>query len=163
MELAVELSRLNVENATGGPFGAAVFNLDTHRLVAAGVNRVVPLSASLAHAEVMALTLAQDRLQTFDLSLPGRHGLYTSAQPCLMCLGAVLWSGVVRLVFGALGREDVEPLTGFDEGPLPPDWTGEFARRGIVVEGGLLRTQACQVLRLYARTAGPVYNPGRKA
>lgn len=161
MKIAVELSDLNVKKQTGGPFGAAVFNLETGDIVSVGVNRVVPQSVSCAHAEVMALSTAQKRIGSFDLSAGqgGQFGLYSSSQPCIMCLGACLWSGIKLLACGARGHEDVEFATGFDEGPVPEDWVEQCRRRGIEVVCDLLRDQACDVLKEYAAT-GIVYNPG---
>ena len=146
--LAVELSRLNVEHGSGGPFGAAVFGPD-HRVIAAGVNRVVPQSTSLAHAENMAYMLAQQHLQTFRLNaVLASVTLATSAQPCCQCYGATVWAGIDRLLIGARA-EDVMELTPFDEGPLPADWVGELEKRGIAVVRDLHRDAACAVLRRY--------------
>lgn len=146
--LAVELSRLNVEHGSGGPFGAAVFGPD-HRVIAAGVNRVVPQSTSLAHAENMAYMLAQQHLQTFRLNaVLAPVTLATSAQPCCQCYGATVWAGIDRLLIGARA-EDVMELTPFDEGPLPADWVGELEKRGIAVVRDLHRDAACAVLRRY--------------
>lgn len=146
--LAVELSRLNVEHGSGGPFGAAVFGPD-HRVIAAGVNRVVPQNTSLAHAENMAYMLAQQHLQTFRLNaVLAPVTLATSAQPCCQCYGATVWAGIDRLLIGARA-EDVMELTPFDEGPLPADWAGELEKRGIAVVRDLHRDAACAVLRRY--------------
>lgn len=146
--LAVELSRLNVEHGSGGPFGAAVFGPD-HRVIAAGVNRVVPQNTSLAHAENMAYMLAQQHLQTFRLNaVLAPVTLATSAQPCCQCYGATVWAGIDRLLIGARA-EDVMALTPFDEGPLPADWAGELEKRGIAVVRDLHRDAACAVLRRY--------------
>lgn len=146
--LAVELSRLNVEHGSGGPFGAAVFGPD-HRVIAAGVNRVVPQNTSLAHAENMAYMLAQQHLQTFRLNaVLAPVTLATSAQPCCQCYGATVWAGIDRLLIGARA-EDVMALTPFDEGPLPADWVGELEKRGIAVVRDLHRDAACAVLRRY--------------
>lgn len=155
--LAIELSRLNVEHGSGGPFGAAVFGPDD-RIVSVGVNRVVPQNTSLAHAENMAYMLAQQRLQTFRLNavLASPVTLATSAQPCCQCYGATVWAGVDRLLIGARS-EDVEALTEFDEGPLPADWTGELARRGIEVVRDLHRQTACAVLAAYGQRGGGKY------
>ena len=122
MRLAVSLARENVRRGTGGPFGAAVFEARTGRLVAAGVSLVVPARWSGAHAEIVALALAQRALGTHDLGGPGMapHELVTSVEPCAMCLGAVAWSGVRRLVCGA--REAEARAIGFDEGPKPGRW-----------------------------------------
>ncbi|GAB2510882.1 nucleoside deaminase [Lysobacter humi (ex Lee et al. 2017)] len=159
--LAVRLSALNVEHASGGPFGAAVFGPDD-RIVAVGVNRVLPHSCSLAHAETMAYMLAQQRTQRARLNEDadgtriGPVTLATSAQPCCQCYGATVWAGVDRLLIGARA-EDVEALTEFDEGPLPADWIGELARRGIEVVRDVHREAACAVLARYGETGGRRY------
>ncbi|AIF47065.1 deaminase [Dyella japonica] len=149
--LAIELSRLNVERSHGGPFGAAVF--DGHgRVVSVGVNRVVPQTCSVAHAEMMAYMSAQQRLAAFRLNADGgRYALATSAQPCCQCYGATVWAGVDELLIGARA-EDVEELTEFDEGPLPADWIGELERRGIAVRRDILREQARGVLAAYGQS-----------
>lgn len=155
MALAVRLSRVNVEQQSGGPFGAAVFS-PTGRLIGVGVNRVVPHNASIAHAEMMAFATSQQRLQQCRLNAQGAPvTLATSAQPCCMCYGASVWAGIDRLLIGARA-EDVEALAGFDEGPLPADWIGELNRRGIAVVRDLRRDEACAVLADYARS-GSVY------
>lgn len=149
--LAIEMSRLNVERSHGGPFGAAVF--DGHgRVVSVGVNRVVPQTCSVAHAEMMAYMAAQQRLAAFRLNADGgRYTLATSAQPCCQCYGATVWAGVDELLIGARA-EDVEELTEFDEGPLPADWIGELERRGIAVRRDILREQARSVLAAYGQS-----------
>ncbi|AKK66617.1 nucleoside deaminase [Xanthomonas translucens] len=154
--LAVELSRRNVAAGSGGPFGAAVFGPD-HRIISVGVNRVVPQTTSLAHAENMAYMLAQQRLQTPRLNAALTPvTLATSAQPCCQCYGATIWAGIDRLLIGA-SAEDVMALTPFDEGPLPADWIGELERRGIEVVRGLHRDAACAVLRGYGELDSPRY------
>jgi tRNA(Arg) A34 adenosine deaminase TadA len=162
MRWIIQLSRRNVEQASGGPFAAGVFTVDDGRLLAAGVNRVEPLGLSPAHAEIMAIAFAQKRIRNWDL---GRDAaipteLVTSSQPCLMCLGAILWSGVKHLVYGAEAA-DVTAILGFDEGPLPAAWPQELMKRGINVEGGRLRGEAVAVLELYKRKRGTVYNSRR--
>jgi len=158
MGLAVELARRNARHATGGPFGAAVFERATGRLVAAGVNIVVPSRCSSAHAEVMAISSSQVVAGTHDLAR-GDYELATSAEPCAMCFGAILWSGIRSLLCGARG-EDVA-RAGFDEGPKPEDWIGELERRGVSVEVDLQREAAARVLREYAARGGPIYNSRR--
>lgn len=159
--LAIELAGRNVDAATGGPFGAVVFG-PGDRVVAAGVNVVLPQSTSLAHAENMAYMLAQQRLQRARLnqaedgSHDGPYTLATSAQPCCQCYGATVWAGVDRLLVGARS-EDVEALTEFDEGPLPADWVGELVRRGIEVVRDLRRDDARAVLAAYGSTGGQRY------
>ena len=159
--LAIELSRLNVEAATGGPFGAAVF--DAHdRIIAVGVNRVLPHACSLAHAETMAYMLAQARTQrprlnqTLEGAPCGPITLATSSQPCCQCYGATVWAGIDRLLIGARS-DDVETLTEFDEGPLPADWIGELNTRGIEVVRDLRRDDARAVLKHYGESGGDTY------
>jgi len=158
--LAIELARRNVDLGTGGPFGAAVFDGEG-RLLGVGVNRVVPQTCSVAHAEMMAFMSAQQRMQQFRLNDPqggvaGPVTLATSAQPCCMCYGASFWAGIDVLLIGARA-EDVMELTEFDEGPLPADWLGELERRGISVRRDLLRSAGREVLRHYAQLGGNAY------
>jgi tRNA(Arg) A34 adenosine deaminase TadA len=158
MGLAIELSRQNVLRGTGGPFGAAVFESDSGALVAVGVNSVVRLRNSTLHAEILALMLAEHRVGTYSLlsaELP-THELVTSCDPCAMCLGAVHWSGVRRLVTGAT-REDAIALS-FDEGPVFPESFAYLEARGVAVVRGVRRKAAAAVLELYKRQGGPIYN-----
>jgi tRNA(Arg) A34 adenosine deaminase TadA len=158
MRLVVELSRLNVRHGTGGPFGAAVFDRETGELLAPGVNLVPTANCSVAHAEMVAIMVAQQALGDFDLGGPGRHDyeLVASTEPCAMCLGATPWSGVRGLVTGAHG-EDAEEI-GFDEGAKPPDWVRSLEERGISVTRDVLREGAAAVLREYAALGGEIYN-----
>lgn len=153
--LAIDLSRRNVLHRSGGPFGAAVFDAGG-RLLGVGVNRVVPSQCSSAHAEVMALSTSQQRVQRYRLNEDGgRITLATSSQPCAMCYGAMIWGGIDEVLIGARS-EDVQSLAGFDEGPLPSDWTGELEKRGIAVHRDLMREAAREILRDYGES-GVVY------
>jgi tRNA(Arg) A34 adenosine deaminase TadA len=163
MAIVNDLAHRNVVERSGGPFAAGVFEREVGRIVALGVNRVVPLTASCAHAEFMALTLAQTALGTWDLGAAGlpAHQLVVNWRPCAMCFGSVLWSGVVDLVIAGEGDE-VERLTGFDEGPIHPDWRGELARRGITLTVGVGHDAAIATFEAYRASGAPVYN-GRGA
>jgi tRNA(Arg) A34 adenosine deaminase TadA len=129
MRLAIDLSRENVLRTTGGPFGAAVFESESGRLVSVGVNLVVGL---------------------------GNSDLVTSCDPCAMCLGAALWSGVRRIVAGAM-REDAVAF-GFDEGPVFDESYRYLERRGVRVLRGVLREEARGALELYGSRGGVPYN-----
>jgi tRNA(Arg) A34 adenosine deaminase TadA len=154
--LTIDLARRNVENGTGGPFGAAVFAQDG-KLVSVGVNRVIPQNCSVAHAEMMAYMLAQSKLQRHRLNENGeRFMLATSAQPCCQCYGATVWAGIDELLIGARS-EDVEELTEFDEGPLPADWIGELEKRRIAVRRDILRERARDVFLRYRELGGNAY------
>ena len=157
MAYVVALARRNVEERSGGPFAAAVFARETGALIAAGVNVVGPAGVAAAHAEIVALALAQTRAGGFDLGAAcGPVELVTSAEPCGMCLGAVHWSGVAAVTCGARS-EDVR-AAGFDEGPGPPGGVLALETRGVAVVRDLLRDEAAAVLADYARGGGPVYN-----
>jgi tRNA(Arg) A34 adenosine deaminase TadA len=159
--LAIALSRQNVEADSGGPFGAVVYDAND-RIIAVGVNRVMPHSCSVAHAEMMAYMLAQQRTQRARLNRDesdqpcGPIVLATSSQPCCQCYGATIWAGIDRLLIGARA-EDVMALTEFDEGPLPADWVGELEQRGIAVTRDIERDAACDVLRAYSERGGSRY------
>ncbi len=159
--LAIALSRQNVEADSGGPFGAVVYGPDD-RIIAVGVNRVMPQSCSVAHAEMMAYMLAQQRTQRARLNrdendMPcGPITLATSSQPCCQCYGATIWAGIDHLLIGARA-EDVMALTEFDEGPLPADWVGELEQRGIAVTRDIERDAACDALRTYSARGGQKY------
>lgn len=157
IDLAIALSRANVREGTGGPFGCAIFDLATGRVLGVGVNRVVPACNSALHGEVVAIMTAQKRLGVFTLAADSRStGLYTSCEPCAMCLGATLWSGVTRLVCAATGDDARE--IGFDEGPVFEQSYAYLQSRGIDVVRGLHRASARDVLQAYLTSGGPLYN-----
>jgi len=164
MRFVIALSRRNVEEESGGPFAAAIFERESGRLVAPGLNIVVNNHTSVAHAETVALMLAQQRLQSFTLNRPDLPAmdLVASSQPCIQCFGNTWWSGAAGLVIAARG-EDVESITGFHEGPLPEDWIELLAHRPapltpVDVQRDLLRDEAVAVLELYRDSGGLIYN-----
>jgi len=158
MRLAIALARENVDRGTGGPFGALVAQTTTGRVVAAGVNVVVASHNSTAHAEMVALQLAEARVGAFDLgtAAEGPYELVSSVEPCVMCLGAVLWSGVSTLICAA--RDEDALAIGFDEGPKPSHWVDAVGSRGIAVVLDLLRQESVAVLEEYRARGGPIYN-----
>lgn len=158
MDVAIGLARENVRRASGGPFGAVVFDLASGRAVAAGVNLVEQAGNALLHAEVVALMLAQQAVGRYSLGaddLPP-HALVTSCDPCAMCLGATLWSGIRDLECGAL-RDDAVRI-GFDEGPVFPASWEYLEARGVRVRRGIRREAAAAVLEAYRRRGGVIYN-----
>lgn len=153
MTLAIQLARRNVEQGTGGPFGAAVVERASGRLVSVGVNLVVAAQNAVLHAEILALMFAHRALASNTLD-PG-HELVSSCDPCAMCLGAALWSGVTRIVTGA-ARDDAREI-GFDEGPVFRESWRYAEQRGIEVVRGIKRDEAKAVLRLYRDRGGKIY------
>jgi tRNA(Arg) A34 adenosine deaminase TadA len=157
MALAVELSKQNVQRGTGGPFGSAIFAIDTGKLLSVGVNRVMPLHNSTAHGEMMAIMLAEHKLQSFSLSADGvKRELFTSCEPCAMCLGGTLWSGVKRLVCAATA-DDARAI-GFDEGPVYSSSYEYLNNAGVEVVRLVQRDAANAVLQQYVSAGGSIYN-----
>jgi len=158
MQLAIALSEENVRQQTGGPFGAIVVNEATSELVSVGINLVTSAGLSVAHAEIVALTLAQSAFGDWNLSNAGSLQLITTCEPCAMCFGAVPWSGVKSMICGAR-KKDAE-AAGFDEGDKPDQWVRSLQRRGIVVQCGVLKSEAAAVLANYRDSGGAIYNAG---
>jgi tRNA(Arg) A34 adenosine deaminase TadA len=158
MRLAIRLSRENVDRRSGGPFGALIVESKTGKIVSVGMNSVVRLHNCTLHGEMVAIMMAQAKLESFTLSANGMpaHDLITSCEPCAMCLGAALWSGVKRVVCGA-GREDATRLN-FEEGPVFPESWKYLEDRGISVVRNVLRDEAKAVLEQYRATGGKIYN-----
>jgi tRNA(Arg) A34 adenosine deaminase TadA len=159
MRLAIALSKQSVLQETGGPFGALVVDERDGRLVSVGVNLVTTAGLSVAHAEIVALSLAQAAMGRWNLSQSGSLQLVTSCEPCAMCFGALPWSGIKSLVCGAR-KQDAEEA-GFDEGDKPDEWVSSLQRRGIMVERGILRAEAASVLAYYHDIGGAIYNPAQ--
>ncbi len=158
MGFVLDLARGNVQHATGGPFAAALFGREDGRLLAAGVNLVLASRAPVAHAEIVAIALAGARLDTHAIGEARSVELVTSCQPCAMCLGAVPWAGVSRLVCGA--RDEDARSIGFDEGDKPEGWADRLTARGIEVILDVRRDEVVGVLQAYAHAGGPIYNGG---
>lgn len=140
-----------------GPFLAAVYDANGTLLVKAA-NSVVQEQCSHCHAEMNAIREVQKLLGTYDLA-PHNLSLYVTAEPCIMCLGGIMWSGIKTVYYG-VPSATVERITGFDEG-FKPDWHAEFRKRGITVYGNLAPEAGEAVLREYMAAGRPVYKPER--
>ncbi|MCQ2380689.1 MAG: nucleoside deaminase [Victivallaceae bacterium] len=152
LRYVIRLATENVRRKTGGPFAAAVFESKTGRLVALGVNVVVPSHQSWTHAEMTAIGNAQ--------SLIGRHSLdgyvlVSSCEPCAMCTGAIPWSGVDRVVYGS--PREMPEAVGFDEGYKGEDWRGNMEKRHVVIVGPMLEEESRAPFDLYEKTKGVIY------
>ncbi len=154
VRFVLALARRNIEEG-GGPFAAAIFD-ERDGLVAAGANLVVPGGSSLLHAEVVAILAAQGRTGRYALRAGGRHQIVTSCDPCAMCLGAIHWAGLARLVTAAFS-EDARAV-GFDEGPVDDASFGYLERRGMTLRRGVLRKEGADLLEAYAAAGGVIYN-----
>ncbi|WP_327581794.1 hypothetical protein OHA25_38330 [Nonomuraea sp. NBC_00507] len=150
MRLVHRLADRNWREGNGGPFAALVAEQDSGRIVSVGVNVVLASGVSSAHAEVVALGLAQTAVGGWDLGGDGlpAHELVVNWRPCIQCYGAAMWSGIRALVVAGEGPE-LEEITTFDEGPLGADWAEQFEARGIKVTRDVLREEALAVFRDY--------------
>ena len=140
-----------------GPFLAAVYDSNGN-LVAKAANNVVDKSCSNNHAEINAIKLAEKKLGTYDLS-PYDLSIYVTSEPCMMCLGAIMWSGIKAIYYG-VPSERVTKITGFDEG-FKQNWYNEFKKRGITVYGQIETDAGEQVLKDYVAHGHTVYKPKR--
>lgn len=140
-----------------GPFYAEVYD-ENGNLVAAASNSVVETQCALHHAEVNTLNEVHKKLQTYDLA-PQNLTIYVNAEPCIMCAGAIMWSGVKTIYFGVPSKS-VEKITGFDEG-YKPNWIKEFKKRGITVYGNIEQQAGEKVLYDYVANGNKIYKPSR--
>lgn len=144
-------------NHNYGPFLAAIYD-DKGNLIAKAQNSVVPGCDCTNHAEMNAIRLAQKKLKTYDLS-KYNLSIYVTAEPCIMCAGGIMWSGIKNVYFGVYSK-DVESITGFDEG-YKPDWIEQFRKRGINVYGGIEEEYGKKVLSQYVSSGNKIYKPER--
>jgi guanine deaminase len=108
MARAIELAIENVRSGRGGPFGAVV--VKDGRMIASGTNQVTASNDPTAHAEVIAIRAACAALGTFQLD---GCDLYTTCEPCPMCLGAIYWARLSRVFFGGTAADAA--AAGFDD------------------------------------------------
>ena len=140
-----------------GPFVAALYDGDGN-LVAKMPNTVVIQKCSHNHAEMNVIKAAEEKLGTYDLT-PFNMKLYCTAEPCAMCLGGIMWSGIKEVYYG-VPSSSVEQIAGFDEG-YKPGWLQQFKKRGIIVYGNIERELGEQALRNYVAKGRIIYQPQR--
>ena len=141
-----------------GALAAASYDAEGN-LLAKMPNTVTLDNCSHNHAEMNAIKAAEEKLGTYDLS-PFHLKLYSTSEPCLMCMGGIMWSGIKEVYYG-VPSGSVEETTGFDEG-YKPGWLEEFRKRGIVVYGNIERELGEQVLRNYVAKGKKIYKPSRQ-
>lgn len=126
MQMAIDLSIANIDSG-GGPFGAVVVRDGV--VIATGANRVVPNADPTAHAEVMAIRSACAKLGTFQLA---NCTVYSSCEPCPMCLSAIYWAGVERICYGNT-KDDAKAIE-FDDSFIYDQLELSYAERSIKCE-----------------------------
>lgn len=124
MARAIELSLRNVVSGEGGPFGAVI--VKNGEIVAEGVNRVTATNDPTAHAEVVAIRQACTKLGAFALR---DCEIYTSCEPCPMCLGAIYWAHIARIYFGNVAAD--ASAIGFDDSFIYRQFALAFPERSI--------------------------------
>ena len=140
-----------------GPFLAAVYD-EKGNLISKTANSVINETCSNNHAEMNAIKAAEKALGTYDLS-SYNLSLYVTSEPCMMCLGGIMWSGIKAVYYGVPSKR-VEEITGFDEG-FKPDWFNEFKKRGITAYGNIAQEIGEAVLHDYVKQGNTVYKPER--
>lgn len=140
-----------------GPFVAAIYD-NNGNLVVKVANSVVNEHCSNNHAEMNAIKAAQEKLKTYDLA-PYNLSLYVTAEPCMMCIGGIMWSGIKNVYYGVPSKS-VEKITGFDEG-FKPHWFKEFKKRGIIVYGNIEPELGEIELHKYMNEGKEIYKPSR--
>jgi len=141
MARAIQLSIDNVVSGNGGPFGAVIVR--DGKIVAEGVNRVTALYDPTAHAEVSAIREACAKLGVFELT---DCEIYTSCEPCPMCLGAIYWARLARVYFGNVAADAAK--IGFDDSFIYREFTQELTQRSIPMVP-MMREQALAAFRAW--------------
>lgn len=140
-----------------GPFLAAIYD-DKENLIAQMPNTVTQEQSCLNHAEMNTIKEAHRVFKSYDLA-PYNLSIYITAEPCMMCAGAIMWSGINKVFYGVPSK-DVEEITGFDEG-YKPDWITAFKDRNIEVFGNIKPNFGKDILKEYSQTQ-EIYKPSRR-
>ena len=128
MQEAIALSRNGIMNNEGGPFGCVIVKDD--RIIGKGNNRVISDNDPTAHAEVVAIRDACKNLNSFQLE---DCEIYTSCEPCPMCLGAIYWARI-KMVYYANNRKDAAGI-GFDDSMIYDEIGMDLNNRKIPIIG----------------------------
>ena len=143
MQKAIELSIKNIHN-NGGPFGCVI--VKNNKIISEGVNGVTQNNDPTAHAEIVAIRNACKKLNTFDLS---GCELYTSCEPCPMCLSAIYWSHI-DLVYYGNSRENAADIQ-FDDKFIYDEMKKDINERKIPLKQ-ILKDEAIKAFNLWAET-----------
>jgi tRNA(Arg) A34 adenosine deaminase TadA len=149
MRVALLAAMRNVEQRTGGPFGAAIFEAATGRLVSIGVDLPVAQESSVLHAELNAIAMAQDATRTTNLSA---FELHASTSSCMMCLGAALLARIPRIVFSTSSSDAA--VVGLEPRDIPREMWRELSDAGVEIVHNILRDEGRDVLRAYRAARG---------
>ncbi len=148
MARAIQLSIENVRSGRGGPFGAVVVR--DGDVVAEAANQVTATNDPTAHAEVLAIRQACQKLRCFELK---GCDLYTSCEPCPMCLGAIYWARINKVYFGGLAVDAAK--AGFDDSAIYAEFTQPHAEREIPMIQ-MMREEALAAFRAWEQHPGKI-------
>lgn len=148
LRMAIKLSQEGMEAGHGGPFGAVVVKGD--QVIGKGFNRVTSTQDPTAHAEVVAIRDACKNLDSFQLE---GCTLYTSCEPCPMCLGAIYWARPERVVFGCTHNDAAK--VGFDDSFIYKELKVNPSERSIPMDQSM-QEEAFEVMKLWERMEGKI-------
>jgi tRNA(Arg) A34 adenosine deaminase TadA len=148
MARAIQLAVENVRSGHGGPFGCVV--VKDGNIVAEGANQVTATNDPTAHAEVLAIRLACQKLGHFELR---GCELYTSCEPCPMCLSAIYWARIDKVYFGSLA-EDAARI-GFDDSTIYREIAQPHSQRKIPMIQ-MMREEALMAFRAWKENPGKI-------
>jgi guanine deaminase len=148
MEMAIALSENNVKSAIGGPFGAVIAK--GGKLIAKSANKVTASNDPTAHAEICAIRLATKKLKTFDLT---GCVIYTSCEPCPMCLGAIYWSRISKIYYAATKHDAAE--AGFDDKFIYDELDLPVEQRKLPVEQ-LMAPEAVEAFKHWVKSGSKI-------
>ena len=149
MKIAKENAEKGIKNKDGGPFGAVILDKDGN-IIANGNNKVLKTNDPTAHAEVVAIREACKKLNTYDLS---DCTLYTSCEPCPMCLSAIIWANIKDVYYGCT-KEDAGNI-GFRDDVIYDYLKGK--NRDLIHLNCLDREECIKVFKKYQEENGTIY------
>lgn len=149
MKIAKKNAENGIKNKDGGPFGAVILDKDGN-IIANGNNKVLKTNDPTAHAEVVAIREACKKLNTYDLS---DCTLYTSCEPCPMCLSAIIWANIKDVYYGCT-KEDASNI-GFRDDVIYDYLKGK--NRDLIHLNCLDREECIKVFEKYQEENGTIY------
>ena len=149
MKLANDNAKKGIEKQEGGPFGAVIIDKDGN-IIANGNNRVIKEKDPTGHAEIVAIREACKKLNTYDLS---DCILYTSCEPCPMCLSAIIWANIKTVYYGCTKKDAAE--IGFRDDMIYDYLKGE--KEEVLSLKQLDRDECIKVMKYYNKNSGIIY------
>lgn len=149
MKIAKENAENGIANKEGGPFGAVIVD-KSGNIIANGNNKVLKNNDPTAHAEIVAIREACKKLNTYDLS---EYILYTSCEPCLMCLSAIIWANIKEVYYGCT-KEDAGSI-GFRDDIIYDYLKGK--NKNLISMKKLDREECIKTFEKYKKDNGTIY------